>query len=71
MKAYLLLREEYPLSIPYVEKKEDHYQFHGPVASFEGIGRFVMGLLDEIQVVGTPAFIDFLKNKLSKPWVRQ
>jgi proteasome accessory factor C len=68
MRAYLLLREEFPLSIPYVEKKEDHYQFHGPVASFEGIGRFVMGLIDEIQVAGTPAFIDFLRGKLSSQW---
>lgn len=68
MRAYLLLREEFPLSIPYVEKKEDHYQFHGPVASFEGIGRFVMGLLDEIQVIGTVAFIDFIKSKLSGNW---
>jgi proteasome accessory factor C len=69
MRAYLLLREEFPLSIPYVEKKEDHYQFYGPVASFEGIGRFVMGLIDEIQVVGTRAFIDFLRGKLSGNWV--
>ena len=69
MRAYLLLREEFPLSIPYVEKKDDHYQFHGPVASYEGIGRFVMGLIDEIQVLGTPAFIDFIKGKMAKPWV--
>lgn len=69
MRAYLLLREEFPLSIPYVEKKEDHYQFHGPVASFEGIGRFVMGLIDEIQVSGNPAFIDFVRGKLSGNWV--
>lgn len=68
MRAYLLLREEYPLSIPYVEKKEDHYLFHGPVASFEGVGRFVLGLIDEIQVIGTQDFIDFLKAKLNRPW---
>jgi hypothetical protein len=38
------------------------------VASFEGIGRFVMGLIDEIQVIGTPAFIEFIKGKLSGNW---
>jgi hypothetical protein len=68
LRAYLLLQEEFPLSLPYVAKKEDHYQFHGPVASFEGVGRFVMGLLDEIQVVGTPAFIQFIEEKLKKDW---
>lgn len=68
LRAFLLLREEYPLAIPYVEKKEDHYLFHGPVASFEGVGRFVLGLIDEIAVAGSPDFIEFLKRKLAKPW---
>src|SRR5688572_17046853 len=50
LRAYLLLREEYPLSIPYTERVENGYNFHGPVANVEGIGRFVMGLLDEIHI---------------------
>lgn len=68
MRAFLLLREEYPLSIPYVEKKEDHYLFHGPVASFEGAARFAMGLIDEVKVVGTHDFVDFIKAKLDTRW---
>jgi proteasome accessory factor C len=68
MKAFLLLREEYPLSVPYVEKKEDHYLFHAPVASYEGAGRFVLGLIDEIKVVGSPEFVGYLKNRLASPW---
>lgn len=69
LRAFLLLREEFPLSIPYVEKKEDHYLFHGPVASFEGIGRFVLGLIDEIKVRESTAFKEFLQHKLDKPWL--
>lgn len=68
MKAFLLLREEYPLSIPYVEKKEDHYLFHGPVASYEGAARFVMGLIDEVVVVETPEFVEFIQKKLAAKW---
>lgn len=68
LRAFLLIREEYPLSIPYIEKKEDHYLFHAPVASFEGIGRFTMGLLDEIKVSGPPAFVKYLEQKLVNPW---
>lgn len=64
MRAYLLLREEYPLSLPYLLKQEDHYLFHGPVANFEGVGRFTLGLIDEIRVKGPETFIDFLKNKI-------
>jgi proteasome accessory factor C len=68
MKAFLLLREEFPLSVPFVEKKNDHYLFHAPVASFEGVGRFVMGLLDEIKVVDSPEFKAFLEKKLAANW---
>ncbi len=64
LRAYLLLREEFPLSLPYIEKKERNYSFHGPVASFEGVGRFVMGLLDEIKVIGPDPFKIFLKKKM-------
>ncbi len=68
MRAFLLLREENPLSIPYTEKKEDHYLFAGPVASFEGVGRFVLGLIDEIKVLGSPAFKEYIERKLSSGW---
>lgn len=64
MRAYLLLREEYPLAIPYLEKREDHYQFHAPVVSYEGAGRFAMGLIDEIKIEGPEAFRDFILSKM-------
>lgn len=68
MRAFLLLREEHPVSIPYTDKKEDHYLFHGPVASFEGVGRFVLGLIDEIKVLGSAAFRDYIDQKLQSGW---
>lgn len=64
MRAYLLLREEYPLAIPYLQKKEDTYVFNGPVANFEGIGRFVLGLIDELKVIGPDSFKEFINNKI-------
>ena len=63
MRAYLLLREEYPLSIPYTERIENGYQFHGPVSNFDGIGRFVLGLMDEIQIKAPDLFKTFIENK--------
>ncbi|GAB1445417.1 hypothetical protein MASR2M41_11110 [Flammeovirgaceae bacterium] len=65
LRAYLHLREDFPLSIPYTEKLEDSYQFHGPVSHFEGIGRFVLGLADEIEILKTDTFREFIKGKLS------
>ena len=64
LRAYLLLREEYPLSMQYLSKQEDHYLFHAPVANFEGVGRFALGLIDKIRVKGPEPFINFLKAKI-------
>ncbi len=64
LRAYLLLREEYPLSIPFTERTEDGYHFHGPVSNLDGIGRFVLGLMDEIQIKGPEPFKTFIEGKL-------
>ncbi|MBL7851999.1 MAG: WYL domain-containing protein [Cyclobacteriaceae bacterium] len=64
MRAYLLLREEYPQSIPYLEKLDDgDYQFYGPVKSFEGASRFVLGLAGDLTVVGPKEFKEFVREK--------
>jgi proteasome accessory factor C len=64
MRAYLLLKEEFPLAIPYLEKQDDHYIFNGPVANFEGIGRFTMGLIDELTITTPDTFKEFISNKI-------
>lgn len=64
MRAYLLMREEFPLAISYLEKKEDHYVFHGPVHNLEGIGRFTLGLIDELSIIGPEKFKDFVAAKI-------
>ncbi|MBT3243898.1 MAG: WYL domain-containing protein [Bacteroidetes bacterium] len=52
LRAYNLMLEEFPLAGTMIQKLDDtHYQFDGWVCSLEGIGRFVMGLCDEIEVV--------------------
>jgi predicted DNA-binding transcriptional regulator YafY len=66
LRAYLLLREEYPLSISFTQRAEAGYLFHGPVSNFEGVGRYVLGLLDEIEVEGPDEFKAFLASKLQR-----
>jgi hypothetical protein len=34
------------------------------VCAYRGIGRFVLGLYDDIEVLGSPDFIDYLKEKI-------
>jgi proteasome accessory factor C len=70
MRAYVLLREEFPLSQPYIEKEETEdgksYIFHGPVLNYKGVGRFVMGLADEITVIGPQEFKAYVKEKIKQ-----
>jgi proteasome accessory factor C len=64
LRAYLLLREEYPLALPYLKSENEKYIFHGPVVNFGGIGRFVMGLFDEIEITAPAEFKEYVNHKL-------
>jgi predicted DNA-binding transcriptional regulator YafY len=66
LRAYLLMREEFPLAVPYLSMEENVYLFHGPVASFDGVGRFTLGLIDEITIKAPAGFIEFMKKKLDR-----
>lgn len=64
LRAYLMLRDDYPMCIPYM--KEDganhRYKLKVNVQSFKAPARFVNGLKSEINVIGSKAFIAYLKK---------
>lgn len=65
MRARNLLCEEYPLAEKYVQDNgKGEYIFDHWVANFKGIGRFVLGLLDEVEVIAPKDFKDYLNEKL-------
>lgn len=69
LRAYVLLREEYPLALPYLEKENEDprsFTFHGPVLTFKGVGRFVMGLADEVKIIEPKEFKAYIKEKLEQ-----
>ena len=68
LKAYLLLREEYPKSLPFLQKseEEDRYFFIGPVNGLKGIGRFVMGLLNEIDILSPNELKQYIHDIYAK-----
>ncbi|PCH68178.1 MAG: transcriptional regulator [Bacteroidales bacterium] len=67
IRAAELLKEEYPLSEPYINQiNKKQFEFKAPVSSFNGVGRFIMGLCDEIEVIYPEALQDFIKNKAEK-----
>lgn len=69
-RAYLLLTEEFPSSKfkigPNAESKTYPYIFKDHVCSYEGVGRFVLGLLNEIQICGNEGFKKHLREKITK-----
>lgn len=66
LKAYNLLREEYPLAEKYISQQDKSYHLKIPVADYHGIGRFVMGLPGEINVPAPEGFKKFLRENLKK-----
>jgi predicted DNA-binding transcriptional regulator YafY len=67
LKAKNLLIEEYPLSERFLTKiSNNQYVLKAPVAKYEGPGRFVLGLADDIQILGDEGFRDYLKTKINR-----
>lgn len=62
-----LLREEFPRAERYIEPADDsHWRVTMPVSSFVGIGRFVLGLFQDIEVLGCSEFKDYLRQQINK-----
>jgi len=61
-----ILLEEYPKARKYLtQQDETHWRLELPVCSFIGIGRFVMGLFEDIEVQGCNEFKEFPNNKIN------
>lgn len=67
IRAAELLLEEYPLSEQYIAQlSKTQFEFTAPVCNFNGVGRFIMGLYDEIEIIYPDTLKDFIKNKTNK-----
>ncbi|MEG0498716.1 MAG: transcriptional regulator, partial [Alistipes sp.] len=65
--AYNLLTEEYPLAERDLhEAGKDKWLLDTEVADYAGVGRFVVGLLDDIRIIDTPDLQQYLKNYIQK-----
>jgi proteasome accessory factor C len=68
MRAYLVLKEEYPMSAAFIKPLPDSgkYYFKAMVQSFLAPGRFVLGFSDEVEVLGSKEFIRFIQKGIKK-----
>lgn len=64
--AYNLLKEEYPTSERFLKPDADdaHWIFETQVCSYLGIGRFVLGLFEDIEILESDAFRAYLQEKI-------
>lgn len=70
--ACSLLREEYPRSERYITQEDDHHWLVDMnVCSYTGIGRFVLGLYDDIEVLGGSGLKDYLSEKINHIYHQQ
>ena len=67
LRAKNLLIEEYPLAEKYLTSiTRNQFAFSAPIAKYEGPGRFVLGIAEDIKVMGDEGFLEYLKIKIDK-----
>lgn len=65
MRAKNLLLEEFPLAEKYLQYSGTDYILDTEVYGFEGVGRFVAGLVNDIEIVESPELRVYVKAHLS------
>lgn len=64
LRAYLILKEEYPLVQPYVKKEpnKETYLLKCSVNNPKAITRFILGFPKDVQIIGSEEFINFINR---------
>jgi len=67
LRSVSLLTEEFPLASKYIQKlNNNEWMLDTEVCSFDGVGRFVMGLLDDIEIIDSPEFDKYILELVNK-----
>jgi len=67
LRAFVLLKQDYPMVVPFVkqESKTNTYRLKMSINNPKPVIRFVLGLLDDVEILGSIEFKDYLKNYVS------
>jgi len=58
-----LLVEEFPIASKYLQKISDNeWILDTEVCSYEGVGRFVLGLMGDIEIIDSPDFLRYITS---------
>ena len=61
LRAKNLLLEEYPLAQANLKEIDGKWILDTMVSNMAGVGRFVIGLADEVKIIDSPALIEYIK----------
>ncbi|MBE0638753.1 MAG: WYL domain-containing transcriptional regulator [Bacteroidales bacterium] len=66
LRSCNLLTEEYPLAEKYITPLDNNlWLFDAPVSSFEGVGRFALGLCNDVEILEPEGLKAFIRGKIS------
>ena len=61
-----LLLEEYPLAEKVLERKGNDWMLDVDICNWAGVCRFYVGLADEIKIIDSPEFDEYVRNYVTK-----
>ena len=62
LRAKNLLLEEYPLAQADLKEIDGKWILDTMVSNMAGVGRFVIGLADEVKIIDSPALVEYIKD---------
>jgi predicted DNA-binding transcriptional regulator YafY len=67
-RAHLLLRRHHPRTIPKIniDHQNEQYIYCDKIKGLEGVGKFVMGLLNDVQVLQPPELKAYIDEQIEK-----
>ena len=67
LRSSSLLVEEFPLASKQLQKISDNeWLLDTEVCSYEGVGRFIIGLLEDIEIIESPEFLQYISSQAEK-----
>lgn len=67
LRSSSLLLEEFPLASKQLRQISDNeWMLETEVCSFDGVGRFVLGLMGDIEIIDSPEFLHYISGQLDR-----
>ena len=67
LRSTSLLLEEFPLASKHLQQISDNeWMLETEVCSYDGVGRFVLGLMGDIEIIDSPEFLQYIADQVKK-----